>query len=135
MDLSSVQPNFSSGPVSEVSCPSSNNLEISWNAVIDSPACVNQVAYMVTITNISGVVTTRNVSDNQIDVSDVFQRGKSYNVSVCSKAVGGSCSAELATILCEISLTPPPPTTSTGKFFVNHYILHHLYMTPSNTSD
>ena len=127
MDLSSVQPNFSSGPVSGLSC--SNNLEISWNAVIDSPACVNQVAYMVTITNISGVVATRNVSDNQIDVSDVFQRGESYNVSVCSKAVNGSCSAEPGTTLCEISLTPPPPTTSTtsiSKLFVNHYILHHL---------
>ena len=114
MDLSSVQPiNFSSGPVSGVSC--SNNLDISWNAVIDSPACVNQVEYMVTITNISGVVTTRNVSDSQIDVSDVLQRGESYIVSVCSKAVKGPCSAEPATILCEISLTPPTPTTSISK--------------------
>ena len=105
--------------MSEVSC--SNNLDISWNAVIDSPACMNQVEYMVTITNISGVVTTRNVSVNRFSGSNIFERGESYNVSVCSKAVNGSCSAEPATMLCEISLTPPTPTTSTSKFFVNHY--------------
>ena len=119
---------FSLGQVTQVSCP---DLEISWNAVIDgnTAACTNQVEYMVTITNSSGVVTTSNVSVNRFSGSNILQRGESYNVSVCSKAVGGSCSAEPVTILCEISLTPPPPTTSTtstGKFFVNHYILHHL---------
>ena len=120
-------------PPANVSCDktSSNGFEITWEAVVDDSCAMSQVEYNVTITRDSDIEYTMIViSDNRIRVSDVLQRGVSYNVSVsAARTVTGSCGGEPATILCQTLDAAPTISLSSMLLISQNVIIVILFIT------
>ena len=64
---------------------------------------MSTVQYNLTITQEDDVIYNENVTGVSVEVNNKLQPGQSYNISVSTLTVKGSCNGESAVIMCETS--------------------------------